>query len=118
MPSAETVLPAAQSAETAPVQPELLPTLDFTCPAPGQGWTASPVATLFQSDPLGYHLWHGTAPGVWEYWGLFKSGIEAPPALTGVAPGEALDVRIDRSFHPNAEGAPTMLTFTAPDVPC
>jgi hypothetical protein len=118
MPSAGTALPAAQTAETAPVQPELLPTLNFTCPAPDQGWTASPVATLFQSDPVGYHLWHAISPGIWEYWGLFKSGIEAPPALTGVAPGEALDVRIDRSFHPNAEGAPTMLTFTAPDEPC
>ena len=118
MPSAATSPPAAQTADTAPVQPELLPTLDFTCPAPDQGWTASPIATLFASDPVGYHLWRATSPGTWEYWGLFKSGIEAPPALTGIAPGEALDVRMDRSFHPNAEGAPTMLTFTAPDEPC
>jgi hypothetical protein len=117
-PAVETTVPAAQTSEAAPGQPELLPTLDFTCPAPGEGWTASPVATLFQSDPAGYHLWHRISPGVWGYWGLFKSGIEAPPALTGLASGEALDVRMDRSFHPNAEGAPTMLTFTAPDEPC
>jgi hypothetical protein len=117
-PSAGTALPAAQTADTTPLQPELLPTLDFACPAPGQGWTASPIATFFESDPLGYHLWYATEPGTWQYWGLFKSGIEAPPALTGIASGEALDVRMDRTFHPNAEGAPTMLTFTAPDQPC
>lgn len=111
-------MPAPPAAESAPVQPELLPTLDFTCPAPGQGWTTSPVATLFQSDPVGYHLWYATSAGLWQYWGVFKSGIEAPPAVSGVVPGEALDVRMDRAFHPNAAGAPTMLTFTAPDEPC
>ena len=84
MPSAGAAPPAAQTAETAPLQPELLPALDFTCPAPDQGWTALPIATLFASDPVGYHLWHQTSPGTWEYWGLFKSGIEAPPALTGM----------------------------------
>jgi hypothetical protein len=110
--------PPAQATETAPPQPELLPTLDFSCPVAGQGWTAAPVATEFQSDPVGYYLWRATSDGQWEFWGVFKSGIEAPAGIAGIQPGDALDIRMDRAFHPNAEGAPTMLTFTAPDTPC
>lgn len=113
-PSTELAVPS-----TVPVTgPALLPRLDFACPQQGSGWTASPVATEFQEDPVGYHLWYQTSGGEWQYWGQFKSGSAAPAALPGLLPGEAVDVRIDRSFHMNAEGAPTMLTFTAPDEPC
>jgi hypothetical protein len=113
-PSTELAIPS-----TLPVTgPALLPRLDFACPQQGSGWTATPVATEFQQDPVGYHLWYQTSGGGWQYWGQFKSGSEAPAALPGLLPGEAVDVRMDRSFHMNAEGAPTMLTFTAPDAPC
>lgn len=111
--------PPTEPADVSPPPvPELLPKLDFTCPQQGAGWTASAIATGFQADPVGYHLWYQTSSGPWQYWGQFKSGIQAPAGLPGLQPGEALDVRMDRSFHPNAEGAPTMLTFTAPDEPC
>ena len=111
--------PPTESAGVSPFPaPELLPTLGFTCPQPGAGWTASAVATQLLADPVGYHLWYQTAGANWQYWGQFKSEIQAPARLPGLQPGEALDVRMDRSFHPNAEGAPTMLTFTAPDAPC
>ncbi|MGZ4764217.1 MAG: nuclease-related domain-containing protein [Ilumatobacteraceae bacterium] len=116
---------ASQGAAPGPTEPgdvsphpELLPKLDFTCPQQGAGWTASAVATQFQADPVGYHLWYQTTSGPWQYWGQFKSGIQSPAGIPGLQPGESLDVRMDRSFHPNAEGAPTMLTFTAPDAPC
>ena len=114
VPSTEVATPS-----TVPVTgPALLPRLDFACPQPGSGWTATPVATEFQEDPVGYHLWYQTSGGGWQYWGPFKSGSEAPAALPGLLPGEPVDVRMDRSFHMNAEGAPTMLTFTAPDAAC
>ena len=111
-------MPPTQAAAVLPSGAELLPSLDFTCPQQGAGWTASAIPTGLEADPVGYHLWYQTAIGPWQYWGQFKSAIQAPAGLAGLQPGEALDVRMDRSFHPNAEGAPTMLTFTAPDAPC
>lgn len=107
-------LPPADSS----IQPALLPTLDFTCPVPGQGWVAAASPTGSDSDPVGYHLWYETATGTWHYWGHFASGVEAPPPLTGLAPGDSLDVRMGRDFQPNGDDASTMLTFTAPDGSC
>jgi hypothetical protein len=103
--------------ETQP-QVEALPTLHFTCPVQGKGWNASPAPTAEQSDARGYHLWYSTSPGAWNYWGLFRSGIESPGDLTGLQSGEEVDVRMDRMFHPDSDGAPTMLMFTAPDDAC
>ena len=111
-------IPSTQPERSLAPTAALLPRLDFTCPQQGRGWTTTPVATEYQSDPIGYHLWYQMSSAPWRYWGQFKSGIAAPVGLAGLQPGESLDVRMDRSFHPNAEGAPTMLTFTAPDAPC
>ena len=73
--------PPPPAPETAPPQPDLLPTLDFTCPVAGQGWTASPVATIFESDPVGFYLWRATSADQWEFWVSSSPASSRPPEL-------------------------------------
>ena len=93
-------------------------TLSFSCPTPGGGWHAGAIATDFKADQLGYFLWYQVAHGPWTFWGQFKSGIAAPLPLGPVAPSADVNVRMDRTLHTDSEGAPTMLTFTAPATVC
>ncbi len=103
---------------TLAVTPFALPTISFGCPVQGAGWTASPVATEFEVDPEGYHLWYQLPGADWTYWGQFKSGLAAPPAVGPIQPGELLNVRLDRNLQPSAEAAANALTIAAPTGTC
>ena len=94
------------------------PGITFSCPTPGAGWTATPIATEFRADPDGYNMWYEDMSASWVSWGVFKSGISAPAALGGLAPGQTLHTRINRGLSLDPTLATDGTEFTTPTTPC
>lgn len=76
---------------------EAPPTLNLECPSAGQGWVATMVATQYLQDPVGYHTWYRIGgAGLWVYRGVFRSGLDGPAPLEGIASAVQVGLRYDR----------------------
>jgi hypothetical protein len=56
------------------------------------------VATQYLQDPTGYHTWYriGGVGNSWIYAGSFRSGLNGPAALGGIASDMEVELRYDR----------------------
>lgn len=94
------------------------PTVAFDCPVPGAGWVASLSSTQYVADSSGYHVWYRLTDANWSYWGLFKSGISAPPAIGYIAAGQTVNLLIKRDFIAPDSGTSSSVGLVSPSSSC
>ena len=105
---------------TATTSPEQFapPAITFACPKAGGGWSATPIATQFRTDPDGFNMWYQDMSAGWVSWGVFKSGLSGPAPLGGLAPGQTLHTKINRGQNLDPALATDGAEFTTPMTPC
>lgn len=89
------------------------PTFNFDCPVAGQGWRATMVSTQYAQDTVGYHTWlRVTGAGPWVGAGVFRSGVDGPAPVLGIASGVQVELRYDRDPTIDPELSDGYASFT------
>lgn len=108
-----TTTAASEATTTTVALVDAPPTFTMACPTAGQGWTATMIATQYVQDPVGYHTWYRiTGDGIWVDAGLFRSGLDGPAPLRGIASGVQVELRYDRQNTIDPEKSEGYASFT------